>query len=299
MTLHVETGRALSPPLRIVPAQRAAGEVGSAPAVAARDWREWQRGYVQALISLDIIAVAMGTLLALETRFGTTHVYSGGLSYSMVVLALIAGWIAIVALSGGYDTRQLGIGSDEFKRVGNAAVRATALLASVAYALQFEIARGFVAIALPAATVLTLLLRYAARKWLHQMRARGEASHRVLVIGSGEPALELVKTLRKSPHAGLQVLGICMPGGRREDTLEGDDLPVFGSLSNFPEAVRRSGADTVAVAHSPGITPTVLRSLAWELEGTGMNLLVAPALTNIAGTRISISQLSVMHKQKR
>jgi exopolysaccharide biosynthesis polyprenyl glycosylphosphotransferase len=124
------------------------------------------------------------------------------------------------------------------------------------------------------------------------MRARGAASNRVLVIGSGEPALELVNTLKKSPHAGLHVLGVCMPGGRREDSLEGSGIPVFGSLSNFPQALRRSGADTVAVAHSPGITPSVLRALAWELEGTGCNLLVAPALTNIAGPRISIRPVS-------
>ena len=31
------------------------------------------------------------------------------------VLALIAGWVAMVGISGGYDTRQLGLGSDEFR----------------------------------------------------------------------------------------------------------------------------------------------------------------------------------------
>src|SRR5690348_7087815 len=89
MTLNIESGRtrALARPPRLV-------AVPGVGAEDARDWLHWQRGYVQALICLDIIAMAMGTLLALETRFGTTHVNSAGLPYSLVVLALIAGWVA-------------------------------------------------------------------------------------------------------------------------------------------------------------------------------------------------------------
>ena len=55
------------------------------------------------------------------------------------------------------------------------------------------------------------------------------------------------------------------------------------------ESVR---ADTVAVAHSPGLTPQLLRRLAWTLEGTGTELLVAPALTDVAGPRINIRPVS-------
>jgi len=284
VTLNLESGR----PLGLAGRRDAATAAGA----GASDLKHWQRHYIHALISLDVLAMALGAMVALQTRFGTTHVNSAGLSYRLVVLALVAGWVAMIGISAGYDTRQIGVGSDEFKRVGNAAVRAAALLASVAYAARFEIARGFVAIALPVALVATVLFRYAARKVLHRMRARGFAAHRVLVIGSGESALELIKSLRQTPYAGLQVLGVCVPGGRREDSLGDSGVPVFGSLSNFAEARRRSGADTVAVAHSPGITSSVLREIAWELEGTGVDLVVAPALTNVAGPRITVRPIA-------
>lgn len=42
------------------------------------------------------------------------------------------------------------------------------------------------------------------------------------------------------------------------------------------------------MAASPGVTGEALRRLSYELEGTGVDLLVAPALTNITGTRVSI-----------
>ena len=53
------------------------------------------------------------------------------------------------------------------------------------------------------------------------------------------------------------------------------------------DVVARTEADTVAVASS-GFTPAALRDLAWQLEGTGVDLLVSPALTDVAGPRIKV-----------
>jgi exopolysaccharide biosynthesis polyprenyl glycosylphosphotransferase len=53
-------------------------------------------------------------------------------------------------------------------------------------------------------------------------------------------------------------------------------------------AVEAVGADTVAVATGPGMSPEVLRQLSWELEGTGIELVVAPGLLDVAGPRISV-----------
>ena len=58
-------------------------------------------------------------------------------------------WVASVALAGGYDPRFIGVGSDEFRRVINAAVSLTAMVAIASYAVKFDLARGYVVIALP------------------------------------------------------------------------------------------------------------------------------------------------------
>jgi exopolysaccharide biosynthesis polyprenyl glycosylphosphotransferase len=63
-------------------------------------------------------------------------------------------------------------------------------------------------------------------------------------------------------------------------------------LSNAVSAAKRLGIDTVAVTASPGITPAALRNLAWELEDTGIGLIVAPALTDVAGPRIHITPVA-------
>ena len=52
--------------------------------------------------------------------------------------------------------------------------------------------------------------------------------------------------------------------------------------------VREVGADTIAVCGSASTEPGELRRLAWQLEGTGVDLVVAPQLTDIAGPRVHI-----------
>jgi len=49
-----------------------------------------------------------------------------------------------------------------------------------------------------------------------------------------------------------------------------------------------SGATTIAITSSGAVSGSQLRRLAWDLEGTGIDILVAPALTDIAGPRIHL-----------
>jgi exopolysaccharide biosynthesis polyprenyl glycosylphosphotransferase len=63
-------------------------------------------------------------------------------------------------------------------------------------------------------------------------------------------------------------------------------VPVLGGLDKVAEIVRTSGADTVAVTATAAFGPSAVRRLSWELENTDAELILAPALTNIAGPRI-------------
>jgi exopolysaccharide biosynthesis polyprenyl glycosylphosphotransferase len=69
-------------------------------------------------------------------------------------------------------------------------------------------------------------------------------------------------------------------------------VPVLGGLTDVVSVLRQMRADSVAVAPGPGISSEALRQLSYELEGTGVDLLVAPTLTNVTGTRISIRPVS-------
>ena len=94
---------------------------------------------------------------------------------------------------------------------------------------------------------------------------------------------------RKAPQAGYDVVGVCLPG-RGVDEVGG--VPVIGSITTAVEAATAAGADTVAVTASSGVSRDALRRLAWQLEGTGIDLVVAPALTDVAGPRIHIAPVA-------
>jgi exopolysaccharide biosynthesis polyprenyl glycosylphosphotransferase len=66
------------------------------------------------------------------------------------------------------------------------------------------------------------------------------------------------------------------------------DIPAFGGLDNVAQVVQSCEADTVAVLACPEMSGYRLRALAWELEKTGTDLCVAPALLDVAGPRTTI-----------
>jgi exopolysaccharide biosynthesis polyprenyl glycosylphosphotransferase len=75
-------------------------------------------------------------------------------------------------------------------------------------------------------------------------------------------------------------------------------IPVLGNLTDVVDVLHELGADTVCVAAGPGITAGTLRELSYQLEGTGVDLLVSPVLTNVTGTRLShrtIPGLPLLH----
>jgi exopolysaccharide biosynthesis polyprenyl glycosylphosphotransferase len=174
--------------------------------------------------------------------------------------------------------------------VARASVYFWGLVAIASYMVQFELSRFVLATAFLSGTALLLLGRWCARKVLHRARRRSsEWSHRVLVVGGREEVDTLVGELEREPYAGLKVVGACMPAG---DDTSGSSVPVVGSLTSVPEAVARLGVDTVAVTASRGLTSGVLKRLGWDLEGAGVDLVVAPALTDIAGPRVHVRPVS-------
>jgi exopolysaccharide biosynthesis polyprenyl glycosylphosphotransferase len=107
----------------------------------------------------------------------------------------------------------------------------------------------------------------------------------------------MVTTLQREPLSGLQVVAACVTGEPRlftKDSL----VPVLGTLTDVVEVLDELGADTVCVAAGPGVTAGTLRELSYQLEGTGVDLLVSPVLTNVTGTRLSyrtIPGLPLLH----
>ena len=170
----------------------------------------WLIAYGRLLRITDFVAVTSTLVLATRLRFGESPGRLLGLSYYEVSAALAAVWLFALAASRAYETRFLGTGSEEFRRVFHASLYLVALVAFSSYAFKLELARGFVAIALPLGTAFLLTGRYAARKVLHRRRRTGQWCHQVLVVGSAREVAEFDTLLRRDAFAGFHVTGTCL-----------------------------------------------------------------------------------------
>jgi hypothetical protein len=112
--------------------------------------------------------------------------------------------------------------------------------------------------------------------------------HQVLVVGTVAGATDLVRHLFRVPYAGFGVAGCCIPGSLATLRVGDAEVPVHGRPEDALDALFASGADVLAVAGDSALAPGALRTLAWRLEGTGIDLIVAPAVTDVAGPRIAI-----------
>ncbi|MFC7545774.1 sugar transferase [Plantactinospora sp. GCM10030261] len=247
-----------------------------------------KRSYLRALVALDAAVIGLAVLVGWIGRFRTTEPRGSDIPYVVIVPALLAVWLVSLKVIRCYDDRIVGYGADEYRRVTSGSLRLAGGIAILGYIADVGVSRGFLGISFAVGTVGLVAGRFAARKFLHHARARGIGwSRRVLVVGDAAHILELVRTLRREPYAGYQVVGACVPDALLAPVPQRlGDVPVIGSFRSVIEAATGVGADTIAVTASGELTATRLRRLGWQLEGTGIDLVVAPTLTDVAGPRI-------------
>jgi exopolysaccharide biosynthesis polyprenyl glycosylphosphotransferase len=263
------------------PGREAAGRVSS-----------WARDYVHKAAVVDLACAGAGVLAAAQLRFGNDVTPT----YLALSLALPLLWLVAVWLVGGYDVRFIGIGSDEFRKILNAGVSLAAAIAISSYAINTELSRGYVLIALPCTTLFDLIGRYAVRKHLHKLRASGRCLLGVVAVGHESAVADLVTELGRDRYHGLTVVGACIAQPSECEEIAG--VPVYGGFADVTAAVKAFGADTVAVLACPEMDGIRLRRLAWELEKTGTDLCVSPALLDVAGPRTTVrptAGLTLLH----
>ncbi|WP_433387215.1 sugar transferase [Micromonospora sp. KLBMP9576] len=250
--------------------------------------RTSERSYVRSLVVLDTTVLVVAVLVGYVARFGDDDPGGSKIPYVLVAPGLVLAWLVSLRLLRCYDDRVLGYGADEYRRVSTASVRLAGGIAIFGYIADVGVSRGFLGISLAVGTLGLEIARFASRKRLHRARSEGVGwSRKVLVVGDTAHVLELVHTLRREPYAGYQVVGACIPDALLAPVAQRlGDVPVVGSFRGIPEAASAIGADTVAVTASGELTAARLRRLGWQLEGTGIDLVVAPALTDVAGPRI-------------
>jgi exopolysaccharide biosynthesis polyprenyl glycosylphosphotransferase len=240
----------------------------------------------------DFMAAVVAAIAAAGVRFGVN--LNGRYLVLSLVLPLL--WVIAVRVFGGYEWRFLGTGADEFRRVLNAGFSLTVTLALISYGVDNELSRLYLIISMQVIVMLDLAVRFVLRKRLHRRRAKGQCMSTVVAVGHEAAVGQLISELRREPHHGLKVVAACLAGDFAPSEVVG--VPVVGDLDDTADVVRNLNAGTVAVLSCPEMDGVKLRTLAWELEKTGTDLCVAPALLDVAGPRTTVrptAGLTLLH----
>jgi exopolysaccharide biosynthesis polyprenyl glycosylphosphotransferase len=259
-------------------------------------------------VAADVAAVSLALVIAHVLRFGLSAEVLPGPDIPYVLIALLAVpvWLGVLTVAGCYDRRVLGAGSEEYRRAINGGIHFLAVVALAQFLLQLVIARGFVGVLIPVAVVLTLSERFGLRAWLYRQRRRGRFVQRIVLVGSPSTVVDVGEHLVRADWTGFRVVGACLDaadGALDADTMSitvgGARVPVVGTTADVWRAIERCAADCVAITTESA--PGELRQLAGAVASTHVELLVAPAITDVAGPRTvvrSMAGLPLLHVEQ-
>lgn len=235
----------------------------------------------------DLTVVTGAVLLAQTLRFGQLSsddlLRVSRLNYFVVSAVIVIIWMAALTINASRSPNVFGNGLDESRKVFTATFAVFGVLAVISILLKFDVARGYLAIALPFGLIGLLLSRWAARRYIVHARLRGSFSNAVLAVGNPRSVRQLAESFTRNPADGLRLVGAYGPGLQND----GDSGPLVFDDCEITEAVRRCGADTVVLT-SGHLTPDEIRDLSWELEKVDVDLILAPGMVDVASPRLRV-----------
>ncbi|MFE4080512.1 sugar transferase [Paenarthrobacter sp. YIM B13468] len=260
---------------------------------------DWRGRASRVLAVVDAVVVAWAVTGAFVLRFGIDNGLStsgNDAAYVWISAVLAVAWWVMLGAWTSRHHRVLGSGAEEYKRVAAASLWLFGAIAIFSYAFGIDTARGYVGVALPVGLGGLLVARWLVRQHLHLDRQRGNSMNRLLLVGGQGAVAHLAASLMKSKHAGYLPVAAYSPGTVELQTHEASSgLPILGTKPD-PElilkAIESCKADAVAVSAGVQLNPQSLRHLGWELASRNIGLIMAPALTDIAGPRIHTQQVA-------
>ena len=231
--------------------------------------------------------VCVAVVLAQYLRFGSTPTadnlvghYETGYSAVLVVI-----WLATLAGLRTRSPKYIGAGIEEYRRVIAASFWTFGAVAIAELLLKLEVSRGYLAVALPVGIIGLVLSRWQWRGYVIRQRRAGNYQTAVLAIGDREPVANLAVELTSSSDYGYRVVGVVIPGYGDPCgeylTINDARVPIVGGDSHILDAIRRLGADKVAIAGTDHFGVKGVRRLIWELEPMGVELVV-DCVTDVA-----------------
>ncbi len=249
----------------------------------------------------DVLTICLAIVAARSFRQGLDDWFAGVSLLqpvsAWVVVTIGVLWVTLLAVLGSYSSRSFGAGPEEFRQIFLATVLTAGVTGLLSFMFQLDLSRAFVLITFTVGLPLLFAERYAVRKCLHYARRQGRMLHLVVAVGGPGAIAEVAEVLNRESYVGYLITGACVPSGMHVDYNE-LPVPCLGTVEDTRAVCEEIGADTVLVTRGGYSSSADLRRIAWDLEGSDIDLVVVPSLTDVAGPRIHmrpVAGLPLLH----
>ncbi|MBL0749115.1 sugar transferase [Nocardioides baculatus] len=252
--------------------------------------------------TMDLAMIAIATVLAIRFRVSLSIFDTAGdvLENSALASVFFVGtWLVMLVFFGTYELDVFGAGTEEFKLVVNASFFTAALVATMAFLMQYPLSRGFFVLLFPIGVLLLVLGRLLTRRLIQRFRAAGHFNEKVLLVGTPGYIGEIHTVLAREKWLGYQVMGCLVPSDYAGLETTSTGIPVLGHSEEVRAVVDELNPDIVFFTAGAVSSSTALRRLAWDLEDHAhVQIIVAPNVTDVSSERVRIrpvAGLPLMH----
>jgi exopolysaccharide biosynthesis polyprenyl glycosylphosphotransferase len=261
----------------------------------------WRARLGRAMVAVDTLVIAVSILLAylIRAELGDIGLVVPLRLELSVALGTLPLWLAILYMFGCYRPEYMNQGGEAFLRFLAGNVVALLMLGFTSFLFRLELARLWALVLTALVTVLGTLARAIVRRYLRRQRARGRYVQRVVIVGSDPEAQAVAAAMRIDPGLGYQVSGF-VTDDRAMGEWVMDDLRVIGGTGDVLAVARSHGAGLVLISPT-GVPPGTLKDVTVALEGSAVDLAVAPSLFEVMTHRMaveSVANVAILHVEQ-
>jgi len=230
------------------------------------------------------IALVLATTLRLEFKLNQFH-----LSRVILAFALISALQLVMGAIEGLYVGRFSYGSFEEAAALVRTVVVTATIATLAVALtrpipaSVPVSAAFIALSLMAGT------RYAWRLSLERKQRPSQHAARLLVVGAGEGATQVVTAMLRNPNSNY-IPAVIVDDDPRKRNLRIRNVPVEGTRNDIRMLARKYNASTMLIA-----IPSAPAELVRELSAIGaradLDVKVVPPVDELFDGRVGVGDI--------
>ncbi|WP_316670907.1 sugar transferase [uncultured Propionibacterium sp.] len=246
---------------------------------------------IWSVVGGDLIAMAIATFIALRLRDSIVWFGAGGMTGAFAVLTMLV-WFLCLRQCGAYSVRNFGIDVIDYRNVLRGTLVTIGMTGAFAYLLDVPVSRGYFLLTYVIGAPALLVSRWVSRHVIFALHRHRHIRHSVVVAGDAAHVADIIRVFKRERWLGYDVVGVLTPN--MMPCVQYPGIPAVGAPENALDVARTTDVGTIVFAEGSFPRSHMFNRLAAKLEAERVELIVVPALSDIAAQRMTMRPVAGM-----